>query len=69
MTNTYYLKLRFIKIKIMKNLGIIFKIFFTFVVLAVFSFVKAASIPVENVFSDISSSYKYYHELQTLYDK
>jgi len=29
----------------------------------------AVSIPVENVFSDISSDYKYYNELQTLYDR
>lgn len=29
----------------------------------------SASIPVEQVFSDISKDYKYYNELQTLYDK
>jgi hypothetical protein len=29
----------------------------------------AFTIPVENVFSDIDTSYKYYHELQTLFDK
>jgi hypothetical protein len=45
------------------------KIIFITLLLAVFSFVKAASIPIEDVFSDISPNYKYYHELQTLYDK
>jgi hypothetical protein len=29
----------------------------------------ADSIPVENIFSDINSDYKYINELQTLYDK
>ena len=29
----------------------------------------SASIPVEQVFSDVSKDYKYYNELQTLYDK
>jgi hypothetical protein len=30
---------------------------------------SAYSVPVENVFSDITKDYKYYNELQTLYDK
>ncbi len=53
----------------MNNLGKILKLLFVFLSIVVFSFVKAASIPVENVFSDITPDYKYYNELQTLYDK
>jgi len=52
--------------KLLKNF---IKILFIFFFLAVFSFVKAASVPVENIFSDISPDYKYYNYLQTLYDK
>ena len=49
------------------------KIFFTFLILLLGFFIKpeifADSIPVENVFVDIDTDYKYYKELQTLYDK
>jgi hypothetical protein len=42
---------------------------FTISSLFIFSPVQALGIPVENVFSDITKDYKYYDELQTLYDK
>jgi hypothetical protein len=49
------------------------KILFTFLILSLSFFVKlesfAVSIPVENIFVDIDTDYKYYNELQTLYDK
>jgi hypothetical protein len=49
------------------------KIFYTFFVYIFLFFIKssifAASIPVENIFSDIDVDYKYYNELQYLYDK
>ncbi len=48
--------------KVIKVIFILFLIIFYWIV-------KASSIPVENVFSDITPSYKYYNELQTLYDK
>jgi hypothetical protein len=45
-------------------------IFFIFI-LSLFSIgsVFATSVPVENIFSDINSDYRYINELQTLYDK
>ncbi|MDR2411549.1 MAG: hypothetical protein LBD88_03050, partial [Candidatus Peribacteria bacterium] len=44
---------------------------FIFILLSLFFYfpANAASIPVENVFSDITKDYKYHDELQTLYDK
>jgi len=49
------------------------KIILTFLILILnlflIDFSLAYSIPVEEVFSDIDSDYKYIHELQTLYDK
>lgn len=49
------------------------KIIYTFFVYIFLFFIKsslfAASIPVEKIFSDIDSNYKYYNELQYLYDK
>lgn len=46
-----------------------FFLFFALFFLLSKSLVLADSIPVENIFSDISKDYKYYNELQTLYDK
>lgn len=47
--------------KILKILFIIFNLF-------IFKFVFALSTPVDQVFTDIESDYKYYNELQYLYD-
>ncbi len=46
-----------------KILHFIIAIFF------IFSFCNADSVPVEQVFKDITKNYKYYNELQTLYDR
>jgi hypothetical protein len=45
----------------------ILKLIFIIVLLLTTKFTFAT--PVENVFNDINKDYKYYHELQTLYDK
>lgn len=47
----------------------ILKVLFLVIYLCLFKFVFAVSTPVETVFSDINKSYKYYYELQDLYDK
>lgn len=47
----------------------ILKVLFLIIYLCLFKFVFAVSTPVETVFSDINKSYKYYYELQDLYDK
>jgi hypothetical protein len=47
-------------LKILRSIFIIILLLFTKLTFAT---------PVENVFNDIDKNYKYYHELQTLYDK
>lgn len=49
----------------MKILKIIFFVFF----FSIFGLSKANNIPVEIAFKDIDKNYKYYNELQTLYDR
>jgi hypothetical protein len=47
------------------------KKFFTFIFLffSIFSFVNASNETVEEVFRDVDKNYKYYNELQSLYDR
>nr|MDD3720788.1 PKD domain-containing protein [Candidatus Gracilibacteria bacterium] len=47
----------------------ILKILFLIIYLGLFKLTFALSVPVETVFSDITQDYKYYTELQDLYDK
>ena len=54
------------------SINMIKKIFLTFLFIILSLFTQASfavSIPVEDVFDDIDKDYKYYHELQSLYDR
>jgi|GEM_PF-848172 ABC-type long-subunit fatty acid transport system fused permease/ATPase subunit len=59
-------------IKILNHFFMLKKLILTFLVLVFSLFSQAItfadSIPVEDIFSDINSDYKYLNELQTLYD-